>query len=148
MSRVVGVFLIVMISVVNVFAQKSPVSWSIDKVVGQDNNLSIVITADIDDTWKIYSRETEEGGPIPTEITFEHGDNVTLAGEYDEVDKPVIKESELFMMNVATFSKTATFAQPIASYQSGDVVKASVFFMCCSGNQCLPPTEVVLEVTL
>lgn len=148
MYRVIGVVFILMLSGLSLFAQKSPVSWSIDKSIDSDDNLSIIITADITDTWKIYSRETEEGGPIPTEITFEHGDNVKLLGEYVEVDKPVIKESELFMMNVATFSQTATFSQRIESYTSGDVVKATVFFMCCSGNQCLPPTEVALEITL
>ncbi len=129
------------------FSQNMPVSWSIDTSIEEDK-LAVVIQADIEKTWKIYSRVTEEGGPIPTSIEFMHGADIVLDGDYSEADKPVVKESELFMMNVATFSDEATFVQPIADYKAGETIKAIVTFMCCSGNQCLPPTDVELEVTL
>lgn len=129
------------------FGQVSPVSWTIEQAV-VDDQTQLVILADIQQDWKIYSRETEEGGPIPTSIEFKHSDNITLDGEYIEQDKPVVKNSELFMMNVASFSKSATFIQPIDSFSQGEKITAIVTFMCCSGNQCLPPTDVELEITL
>lgn len=130
----------------HVGAQIEPVTWTMESIIGEDESVILSITADIDPTWKIYSRQTEEGGPIPMEIFFET--DVTLDGMYIEVEEPKTYESEMFMMNVSTFSDKAVFHQAISDYSPGSKVNAIVTFMTCNGKQCLPPTEVELEVIL
>ena len=130
------------------FGQERPVHWSIDTDFDADGNTIIIVTADIDPTWKIYSNQTEEGGPIPTEITFETPESTVLKGTYAEAGDAHVEFSELFDMQVATFTENASFIQLVDTFKGGDIVKATVTYMCCSGNQCLPPIDVELSVRL
>jgi len=127
------------------FCQIEPVKWSID-TVQSDGKIEVIVIADIQDTWKIYSNTTEEGGPIPTDIVFES--EAQMSTDYREKRTPKSYQSELFDMKVSTFADQAIFVQSIDEYKSGTVVTATVTYMCCSGDQCLPPTDVVLEITL
>lgn len=126
-------------------AQVEPVVWSMDSV-DKDGQMTLVISADIDPTWKIYSRQTEEGGPIPMDIFFET--EAELVDTYTEGAEPKTYHSDLFDMSVATFADDAAFYQQVGDYKPGTTVKAIVTFMTCNGKQCLPPTDVELEVTL
>jgi len=126
-------------------AQVDPVKWSIEKV--QNNGKTdIIITADILDTWKIYSNTTEEGGPIATDIVYES--DAQLSGVYREQTVPKSYQSDLFGMNVSTFADQAIFVQSIESYTSGTPLTAIVTFMSCNDKQCLPPTDIELLITL
>ena len=127
------------------WSQDIPVTWSIDSIEA-DGVTSLVISADIDPTWKIYSRQTEEGGPIPMEIYFDT--EATLVDEYVEVQAPKTYHSDLFDMKVSTFVDKAVFHQVVGKYTPGTKVSAIVTFMTCNGKQCLPPTDVELEITL
>ena len=141
-----SLFTICLLTIANfAWSQVMPVSWSIDSVEA-DGVTSLVITADIDDTWKIYSRQTEEGGPIPMEIFFDT--DATLVDEYVEVEAPKTYHSDLFDMKVSTFADKAVFHQVVGEYAAGTKVQAVVTFMTCNGKQCLPPTDVELEITL
>ena len=71
------------------FAQivKNPVSWksSVKKVA--DKTYEIVLTADIEDGWHMYSQATPAGGPIPTKVSFTNNPLITLEGKTIEKGK-------------------------------------------------------------
>ncbi len=126
-------------------AQVSPVKWSIDKVEN-DGKIDVIITADILDKWKIYSNTTEEGGPIATDITFES--KAQLSGDYREQTTPKSYQSDLFGMSVSTFAGQAIFVQTVENSTPGTPLTAIVTYMSCNDKQCLPPTDIELEITL
>ena len=61
----------------------NPVEWisSVEKVTESEFNL--VITANIDDGWHLYSQNVPDGGPIPTNIVFEENNEL-----YQIIGKP------------------------------------------------------------
>ncbi len=127
----------------SLFAQKTPVKWTMNiEETEKTQIVEVVLTANIEDTWHIYSRETEEDGPIPTELIFESSDDFELIGTYSESKKPHTEFSDLFEINVSSFSDEVQLIQKVKILNPTGKIDATVRFMCCSGNQCLPPNDV------
>lgn len=121
------------------------VDWttSFDKESG-----SIMITADIDKNWVIYSQHTEPDGPIPLSFEFEQADGLAFEGEVIEQTTPIVEESEMFGITVRKFKEKAEFSQKVSGYHPGQIIKGNVTFMCCDDEKCLPPETISFEVKL
>lgn len=132
-----------------VLAQMSPVSWSFRAEKVEHNLYQLIFTADVDDGWYIYSQHLDEGGPIPTSISFEKTDHFELVGGTEETAN-TRKEGmdELFGMNVIKFGEQAVFTQRIRVSDSSQPVKGSLEFMTCDDERCLPPKTVEFEIEL
>ncbi|MEO8533706.1 MAG: cytochrome c biogenesis protein CcdA [Flavobacterium sp.] len=135
-------FIVFLFTISNLTAQiYDPVSFTTSvKEIGE-NKYTLIITAKIDKGWHIYSQNVPKGGPAPTSFTFPKSKNFKTIGsliepEGHEVDDPV------FQMRIKYFADKAVFTQNIER-KSGDAftINASVFFMVCNDNSCLPPTD-------
>jgi hypothetical protein len=130
-------------------AQKNPVSWtfSANKIGGEEYEL--VLTADVESGWYIYSQHLDEGGPIPTSFEFEASGNVQLLGKTAE-SGPKRKEGldELFGMNVIKYAGRVIFKQRAKITDASQPVRGTLEYMTCDDNQCLPPRTVVFEIPL
>ncbi|MGO4772317.1 cytochrome c biogenesis protein CcdA [Flavobacterium sp. W22_SRS_FK3] len=141
-------FIVFLFTINSVTAQiYDPVSFiSSVKELG-DNKYALTITAKIDTGWHIYSQNVPKGGPAPTAFTFPKSKNYKTIGgvsepEGHEVDDPV------FQMRIKYFADKAVFTQNIER-KSTDAftVNASIFFMVCNDNSCLPPTDKEVKFT-
>ncbi|MDO6737816.1 cytochrome c biogenesis protein CcdA [Wenyingzhuangia sp. 2_MG-2023] len=131
-------FFIVLSTQAQVF---DPVSWKTSVAENQEGDLFLITTATIEEGWHLYSQHIEDGGPIPT--TFYYSETIqklgeTVEGEGIEVDDPN------FGMRVKYFGKEVTFRQKIALLNSLSKIQASVEYMVCNDEKCLPPKEVDL----
>ncbi|MDO6802099.1 cytochrome c biogenesis protein CcdA [Wenyingzhuangia sp. 1_MG-2023] len=131
-------FFIVLSTQAQVF---DPVSWKTSVAENQEGDLFLITTATIEEGWHLYSQHIEDGGPIPT--TFYYPETIqklgeTVEGEGIEVDDPN------FGMRVKYFGKEVTFRQKIALLNSLSKIQASVEYMVCNDEKCLPPKEVDL----
>src|SRR5690606_23752024 len=76
-----------------------PVKWSTTVEKISDNEYDLVITADIEKDWHLYSQYTDEGGSLPIEISKKEGEkeyeNFELVGKAVESDT-VKKYNEIF----------------------------------------------------
>jgi thiol:disulfide interchange protein len=147
MKKLLLLFLI-LFSFQNTFSQiYDPVSFTgAVKSIGE-NKYTLIITAKIDKGWHIYSQTVPKGGPAPTSFTFAASKNYKKTGavtepEGHEVDDPV------FNMRIKYFADKAVFTQNIER-KSGDAfnINATIFFMVCNDNSCLPPTEKEVKFT-
>ena len=77
-----------------------PVKWSFNHRKITEQEYELVFTANIDKNWAIYSQTIDEGGPIPTEITFKKNDDYQLIGKTQESDKNKISKKEPLFDNV------------------------------------------------
>ena len=119
-----------------------PVIWkySLEKI--SENEAELVFTAEIEDTWHLYSQDIPEGGPIPTSFSFVESSQFELVGSVVEVSKPEEKYDSSFDMTLKLFSVEAVFKQRIKLLTSTDVsVQGFVEFMSCDDERCLPPKE-------
>ncbi len=123
----------------------NPVTWetSVEKIAEQEFNL--IITADIEQGWHLYSQKVPDGGPIPTTINIEvDTDNYELIGSPEEGEGHE-EYDNVFDMDIKYFEGKAVFKQKIKLLNNDTIdIKGVLEFMVCDDTNCLPPTEVDL----
>ena len=129
-------------------AQMDPVQWSFESQKVDDNHYDLIITADVNDGWYIYSQNMEEGGPIPTSFFFNVTPGFTPDGA--PIEKGDKKEGydEIFGMNVISLKGKVLFTQRIKLSGKVDKVSGYLEFMTCNGEVCMPPKSVDFDIPL
>lgn len=127
---------------VNLNAQiHDPVSFttSVEKI--SDSDFYLVVTANIDKGWHLYSQHVPDNGPIPTAFQFViDNDQFQLVGETIEGEGHTSFD-KAFGMDIKFFENTATFKQHIRLLTNDKIdVVGEVEYMVCDDTQCLPPT--------
>ena len=126
-----------------------PVKWEFESNQLSEGEYELIFTANIDEHWAVYSQFVDDGGPIPTEFTFEENKTFTLVETVTESDEnKVTKHDPVFDMIVSKFYNTAVFKQKIKSLNNNAIVKGSLVFMTCDDQRCLAPTDVPFEFNL
>ena len=127
---------------------EDPVSWEFTSEALGNGEYNMVATATIDEGWHIYSQNLSSmEGPLPTLFTWE-GPNVELVGTTSEPE-PIVEYDPNFMMDLEFFEHNPQFVQKIkVTDGSKPVVKASVDFMVCNDEKCLPPELREFEIDL
>ncbi|WBL26576.1 protein-disulfide reductase DsbD family protein [Zunongwangia sp. HGR-M22] len=118
-----------------------PVSFETDVEKVNENQYALIINATIEPGWHLYSQDVPSGGPIPTSFQFSSNDSYALKGKVVEPAGHVI-DDPIFEMEIKYFSDEATFKQIIErKSQDAFQINASVEFMVCNDESCLPPTQ-------
>lgn len=120
---------------------KKPVKWHFGATPINKEEAILTFTAFMEEGWHIYSQFIEEGGPLPTTITFEPSNDYTLIGKIKEESTPLKKFDVIFGMPIAWFEKTAVFTQRVKLNGPSATIKGKVEFMVCTDVECLLPEE-------
>lgn len=126
--------------------QSQEVSWE-GEVLKKGEKTFLVFHADIKDGWHLYSTELpSEEGPLPTEFRYEESDQFKPVGKIIE-EEAIEKYDPNFMVDVLYFQDSAKFMQEIerTSDQSFNAT-ATVTFMVCNDEMCMPPVDVEIKV--
>ncbi|SEP59320.1 protein-disulfide reductase DsbD family protein [Flavobacterium urocaniciphilum] len=95
-----------------------PVKWSSNVVKVSDTELDLIITADIDDEWHLYSQFTPEGGPIPLVFTYKNQKGnyqligKTKEGKYKKSYNDIFELDEYYFLGVAKFTQRVKILNP------------------------------------
>ncbi|PXY42111.1 thiol:disulfide interchange protein [Flavobacterium cheongpyeongense] len=141
-------FIAILFAVSNLTAQiYDPVSFTTSvKEIGE-NKCTLIITAKIDKGWHIYSQNVPKGGPAPTGFSFPKSKNYKTAGSVTEPDGHEV-DDPVFNMRIKYFADKAVFTQNIERKTAeAFTINASIFFMVCNDNSCLPPGAKDLKFT-
>ena len=131
------------------FAQgEMPVKWtfSAEKITNQEYEL--IMTADVEKGWYVYSQTMDEDGPIPTNISFDEGQKIERLGDATEVGKKKEAYDEMFEMQIVKYADKVKFLQKVKIEKGVKVIKGEVEFMTCDDHRCLPPTSVPFTIKL
>ena len=143
-------FLILLIvSLFSIQAQISdPVKWSTSVNKVDETNYEVVFKANIDEGWHIYSQFINgDDGPIPSEFEVK-ADGLKKEGKTLE-PYGLTAFDKTFQMEIKYFENEALFTQKVSITDIyKDPLSASVFFMVCNDERCLPPEEKIFEVYL
>lgn len=143
MKKILSLFLFSIISILGYSQLLNPVKWNYSIENNGSEKATLVISANIDKGWHLYSQFIGDGGPVPTSFKFEKSSAYELIGKVKEVPKAKVVQDEIFGMEVAWFEKKATFKQDIKINSKSDFkLKGTLEFMVCDDKQCLPPEEV------
>jgi len=124
-----------------------PVSFTTSVKENGENKYTLIITAKIDKGWHIYSQSVPAGGPAPTSFTFTSSKKYKTTGKVAEPNGHEI-DDPIFQMRIKYFADKAVFTQNIER-KTADAftIDATVFFMVCNDNSCLPPSEKEVKFT-
>ncbi|MCF8247508.1 MAG: hypothetical protein K9J37_20965 [Saprospiraceae bacterium] len=129
-------------------AQQSPVKWSYEAKKVADGTYDLVFTANIQDSWYVYSQYLEsDDGPIRTAIGYDENTAVKLEGKNVEDGHKYEGYDDLFGMNIIKFSGNPTFTQRVKILKP-TTLSGHVEFMTCDSERCLPPVEIPFRFDL
>ena len=124
-----------------------PVKWSFNVDVVNENEVDLVIHADIEEGWYVYSQDAGDG-PISTSFAFFDNDKVELIGPVTE-GEPIEDYDPNFEATLRFFKSEADFTQRIKLLtQDTTLIKGEFEFMVCNKGMCLPPEWVDVELVL
>jgi thiol:disulfide interchange protein len=119
-----------------------PVKWDFSSQKVSENQYELRFTATIDPGWSIYGTDIPSGGPIPTSIEFEEGNNYRKVGQL-QFPKPEVKFDPNFDMNLSMFSESITFRQTIEVLSDkASTIKGELSYMACDDTSCTPPDYI------
>jgi thiol:disulfide interchange protein len=139
------------LSPVSLYAQvniPSPVTFAISQspdTIKAGEVFKVVVTAQIEPKWHLYSILPVSNGPIPTSFTTP-SDSLFIAGDIWE-QEPEINYDPNFKMDIGWHSNQARFEIPLAFAEgvSGTTtIRVDVRFMVCDDKVCLPPRTISL----
>ena len=153
MKKLIFAFLLTIVTSSSIFAQDflDPVSWDVRVEQEEGNRYNILLKAQIDEGWHLYSQEELDLdiSPIPTVFTYNASDNTyKLIGETQEPDVPAYYDP-VFEADIVFFEDTALFIQAIEVINpEGLKIEVEVMYSVCDDERCLPPDTKLFELDL
>lgn len=122
------------------------VTWRVRHQVMEPGLYKLVMTAEIDPGYHMYSQHIGEGGPIPTKFSFQKSSSIKLIGKTKELGREVRSYDSTFLMPVIWYEDRVEFSQ-LMKVRTGSRVEVKVSFAVCTEELCVPG-EVVLREEL
>jgi DsbC/DsbD-like thiol-disulfide interchange protein len=148
MRRIIFLVLFALATFTTMAQIKDPVKWTATSRK-KANAYEVVLTATMPKAWHIYSQNTGEGGPVPTNFKFAKNPLVTLDGKVKEIGNLKENYDKLFDTKVKYYGDKVDFVQTVRV--KGNLktnVNVTVEYMTCDDTQCLPPTKKSFNVSL
>jgi thiol:disulfide interchange protein DsbD len=149
MKKVIFSVLAVMSGLIAFAQRQNPVSWDFEAKKKSAGVYEIILTANVEHPWHIYSQNTGKGGPVPTSIVFKPNPLVSKQGSAKEVGKLEKIFDKNFNTNVLYFSDKVQFVQTVKV--KGNIktnLSGTVEYMVCDDSQCLPPAKKTFDLKL
>lgn len=118
-----------------------PVSWSCQWNNTSGNEGTLVVAANLDPGWHLYSQHIDDGGPIPTRLNFTKTDDFELVGQPQEKGSAFTYYDSLYEMNIKWYSYEVGFLQKVRLKTSKAKIQCEIIFMVCNDNECIPMRE-------
>jgi len=139
---VTGLLLLGLLPIFTISQVLTPVKWSFSVDQPKPGEATLLLIANIDPNWHLYSQDIPPNGPIPTSFRFNKSADYMLVGNVME-PKPIVENDPNFDMVLKYFSDKPVFRQKIKVLSSKDFsITGSLEFMCCDDKQCIPPEDV------
>lgn len=122
-----------------VFAQvENPSRWSYSQKDLGNGEYELVLKADLQPGWHIYSMYTPAGGPMATTLAFEEsGKGVELLGNATE-NEPKKEHDDIFGVDVWSFDNEYVITQKIKVTDPAIAsVKGTIEYQVCREGQCV-----------
>jgi thiol:disulfide interchange protein DsbD len=128
----------------------SPVQWTFSAEKLDEKKYLLRYTADIQDGWTVYSKDTDDDGPVPTQITYEKQEGTKESSDFIETGHKKEGIDNFFDVNVIKFLSDQPFeiTQEVEIDGTGGFISGYLTYMACNSEQCLPPTDIDFKYSL
>ena len=126
----------------------APVKWAYQAVKTGDKKYNVIITANVDAPWHIYSQFVKKG-PVPTTVQFAKNPLVLINGTTKEVGNLEKKFDNNFGAVIGSFGGKVQFIQAVTlKVNTKTKLTGTIEYMVCNEERCLPPTKQSFEVDI
>ncbi len=117
---------------------ENPAKWTFSQKNLGNDEYELVLKAELDPGWTVYSMYTPEGGPMATTVTLNQaGKGIELLGKAEE-NEPHKKYDDLFGVDVWYFSGEFVIRQKVKMIDAAIAsVKGTVEYQVCQEGQCV-----------
>ena len=148
MKKIFLSLVIVLIALQGKSQKLAPVKWAYQAVKTGEKQYNIIITANVDAPWHIYSQFVKKG-PVPTTVQFAKNPLVVLNGSTKEVGKIEKKFDKNFDAVIGSFGGKVQFIQAVTlKVNTKTKLTGTIEYMVCNEERCLPPTKQSFEVDI
>lgn len=117
---------------------QDPVKWSTSVKKINDITFQLNTKAEIEDNWRLYSQNLDDGGALPTEFIFE--DNSILKSFSNVLEpEPITKYDPIFKMDQSYFVNNVVFTQDIVlleSFNNNSIIQ-NLYYQVCDDRVCI-----------
>ncbi|SDZ88930.1 Thiol:disulfide interchange protein DsbD [Pedobacter hartonius] len=124
----------------------TPVHWKFKSTNIAKDQYAVTFTAQIDKGWHLYSQFLKSGGPIPTSFKFDNLPSASLVGKVTEKPAALKGFDQSFGMTIEYHEHEVTFTQLVHTTDPQAHLTGALTFMVCSGQKCLPPSDVSFDI--
>lgn len=117
---------------------QDPVKWSTSVKKINDITFQLNTKAEIQDNWRLYSQNLDDGGALPTEFIFE--DNSILKSFSNVLEpEPITKYDPIFKMDQSYFVNNVVFTQDIVLLENfnNDSIIQNLYYQVCDDRVCI-----------
>ena len=117
---------------------QDPVKWSTSVKKINDITFQLITKAEIEDNWRLYSQNLDDGGALPTEFIFE--DNSILKSFSNVLEpEPITKYDPIFKMDQSYFVNNVVFTQNIVLLENfnNDSIIQNLYYQVCDDRVCI-----------
>ena len=117
---------------------QDPVKWSTSVKKINDITFQLNTKAEIEDNWRLYSQNLDDGGALPTEFVFE--DNSILKSFSNVLEpEPITKYDPIFKMDQSYFVNNVVFTQDIVLLENfnNDSIIQNLYYQVCDDRVCI-----------
>jgi uncharacterized protein YxeA len=142
-------FLLLAIGKIAYGQSSKQVQWTYTTKKVADKTYEIHMTATISGDYHLYAQNVGGEGPVPTAFSFTKNPLTNLYGKVKENGKLIKKFETAWKHDVNYYEKNVDFIQVVKL--KGTVktnLAGKVEFMVCNEKQCLPPSEVEINVNI
>ena len=148
MKKILLGLMIVLVALQGQSQKLAPVKWAYQAVKTGEKQYNIIITANVDAPWHIYSQFVKKG-PLPTTVQFAKNPLVVLNGSTKEVGKLEKKFDKNFDAVIGSFGGKVQFIQAVTlKVNTKTKLTGTIEYMVCNEERCLPPTKQSFEVDI
>lgn len=115
--------------------------WSFSLTDKGNGEIDLVADVKIKSNWHLYDTGIPDGGPTPTQISFDQLTGAELVGEFHAAGKKAtVKYDDIFQMNIGTFENSAQFVQRLKITDKANFsIQGDVRAQACDDTSCTPP---------
>lgn len=117
---------------------QDPVTWSTSVEKINNNTYKLITEANIQENWRLYSQNLEDGGALPTEFVFEDESIFQSFSNVQELDA-ITKFDPIFQMDQSYFINQTFFTQEIVlgdNFNQKSIVQ-DLYYQVCDDRVCI-----------
>lgn len=139
-KRITTLFSFLFLFAAFTFAQDELV-WNFSLQDKGNGEVDLVANVKVKQGWHLYDTDIPDGGPTPTQISFDQIKGAEAIGKFHAIGKKAtVKYDDIFQMNIGTFESNAQFVQRLKITDKANFsIQGDVRAQACDDTSCTPP---------